>query len=140
MKSSHSWQLLDFQVFLVTNKNTICYLLFACVLSLQDSFQEHYIQTGRYPGPIVSVPRRLWPLITCACWSVLVLIPLCTFLVSLLSTGSTLTILVSLAFCYGGQCPPFKLHARVIICNAPPLYYFVFCLTILQPADFTTQM
>ena len=118
MSSSHYT---DFPVFLGTNKNTIFYLPFACILSLQDSFQEQYIQTGRYPGPIMSSPRRLWPLINWLCWSVLVLFPLCTFLVSLLSTGSTLTILASLAFCYGGQCPPFKPHARVIICHAPPI-------------------
>ncbi|CAL8359648.1 unnamed protein product [Boreogadus saida] len=69
----------------------------------KDGFQEQYIQTGRYPGPIVSAPRRLGPLINWLCWSALVLFPLGAFLVSLFSSGSTLTILASLAFCYGAS-------------------------------------
>ena len=97
--------------------------------SLQDGFQEQYIQTGRYPGPIVSAPRRLGPLINWLCWSALVLFPLGAFLVSLLSSGSTLTILASLAFCYGGQCPPFKHNARGILC-------LLFYLTFRQRAEF----
>ncbi|KAK0139462.1 1-acyl-sn-glycerol-3-phosphate acyltransferase delta [Merluccius polli] len=65
----------------------------------KDNFQEEYIQTGRYPGPIVNSPQRPWPLVNWLCWSVLVLYPLGVFLVSLVSTGSTLSILVSVAFC-----------------------------------------
>ncbi|XP_012714752.2 1-acyl-sn-glycerol-3-phosphate acyltransferase delta [Fundulus heteroclitus] len=58
----------------------------------KDSFQEHYTQTGRFPAPVVSPPRRPWSLINWLFWSCVVLHPLGLLLAQLLSSGSTLTI------------------------------------------------
>ncbi|XP_028324459.1 1-acyl-sn-glycerol-3-phosphate acyltransferase delta isoform X2 [Gouania willdenowi] len=65
----------------------------------KDSFQEQYTQTGRFPGPIVSPPRRLWSLINWLFWSCLMLYPLGVLLTGLISSGSMLSIIVSLVFC-----------------------------------------
>ncbi|XP_026166057.1 1-acyl-sn-glycerol-3-phosphate acyltransferase delta [Mastacembelus armatus] len=65
----------------------------------KDSFQEHYTQTGRFPGPIVDPPRRPWPLINWLFWSCLLLYPLGLLLAQLISSGSMLTIFVSVAVC-----------------------------------------
>ncbi|KAG7277473.1 hypothetical protein CRUP_010621 [Coryphaenoides rupestris] len=70
-----------------------------CAAWLHKLFQERYIQTGRYPGPTLSMPRRPWPLVNWLCWSALVLYPLGLLLLSVLSSGSALKILVSVAFC-----------------------------------------
>uniref|UniRef100_A0A8P4GFN3 1-acyl-sn-glycerol-3-phosphate acyltransferase delta n=1 Tax=Dicentrarchus labrax TaxID=13489 RepID=A0A8P4GFN3_DICLA len=68
----------------------------------KDSFQEHYTQTGRFPGPIVSPPRRPWALINWLFWCCLLLYLLGLLLTQLISSGSMLTILASLAFCSTG--------------------------------------
>uniref|UniRef100_A0A3P8V5E5 1-acyl-sn-glycerol-3-phosphate acyltransferase delta n=1 Tax=Cynoglossus semilaevis TaxID=244447 RepID=A0A3P8V5E5_CYNSE len=65
----------------------------------KDSFQEHYAQTGRYPGPIVSPARRPWTLINWLFWSCLLLYPLGLLLSQLVSSGSVLTLVVSVALC-----------------------------------------
>ncbi|XP_071754120.1 1-acyl-sn-glycerol-3-phosphate acyltransferase delta [Centroberyx gerrardi] len=65
----------------------------------KDSFQEHYTQTGRFPGPVVNPPRRPWTLINWLFWSCLLLYPLGLLLAQLLSSGSVLTVLVSVALC-----------------------------------------
>ncbi|XP_070697284.1 1-acyl-sn-glycerol-3-phosphate acyltransferase delta [Pempheris klunzingeri] len=65
----------------------------------KDGFQEHYAQTGRFPGPIVSPPRRLRVLINWLFWSCLLLYPLGLLLSQLISSGSMLTILASVALC-----------------------------------------
>lgn len=75
---------------------------------LQDSFQEHYTETGRYPGPIVSPPRRPWSLINWLFWSCLLLYPLGLLLAQLISSGSMLTILASVALCSAGWFCTFK--------------------------------
>ncbi|KAK7902165.1 hypothetical protein WMY93_018934 [Mugilogobius chulae] len=65
----------------------------------KDSFQEHYAQTGRFPGPINSPPRRPWSLINWLFWSCLLLFPLFLLFVQLLSSGSMLTIGTTVALC-----------------------------------------
>lgn len=65
----------------------------------KDGFQEDYAQTGRFPGPIVNAPRRPWSLINWLFWSCLLLYPLGLLLAQLISSGSLLTIVVSLAVC-----------------------------------------
>ncbi|KAK1904966.1 1-acyl-sn-glycerol-3-phosphate acyltransferase delta [Dissostichus eleginoides] len=61
----------------------------------KDSFQEHYTQKGCFPGPTVTHPRRPWALINWICWACMLLYPLGLLLVQLVSSGSILTILVS---------------------------------------------
>ncbi|XP_029305353.1 1-acyl-sn-glycerol-3-phosphate acyltransferase delta [Cottoperca gobio] len=65
----------------------------------KDSFQEHYTQTGHFPGTIVSPPRQHWALINWLFWACLLLFPLGLLLVQLVSSGSILTILASVAVC-----------------------------------------
>ncbi|XP_034057760.1 1-acyl-sn-glycerol-3-phosphate acyltransferase delta [Gymnodraco acuticeps] len=61
----------------------------------KDSFQEHYTQKGCFPGPTVTHPRRPWALINWILWACMLLYPLGLLLVQLVSSGSILTILVS---------------------------------------------
>lgn len=75
----------------------------------QDSFQEHYTQTGRFPGPIVTPPRRPWALINWLFWACLLLYPLGLFLAQLLSSGSMLTIAASVVLCSAGG---FFMHSH----------------------------
>ncbi|XP_034754161.1 1-acyl-sn-glycerol-3-phosphate acyltransferase delta isoform X2 [Etheostoma cragini] len=65
----------------------------------KDSFQEHYKQTGRFPGPTVSPPQRPWALINWLFWACLLLYPLGLLLAQLISTASIMTILASVALC-----------------------------------------
>uniref|UniRef100_A0A3B4Y6K2 1-acyl-sn-glycerol-3-phosphate acyltransferase delta n=1 Tax=Seriola lalandi dorsalis TaxID=1841481 RepID=A0A3B4Y6K2_SERLL len=65
----------------------------------KDSFQEHYTQTGCFPGPTVSPPRRPWSLINWLFWCCLLLYPLGLLLTQLFSSGSMLSILASVALC-----------------------------------------
>ncbi|XP_061766408.1 1-acyl-sn-glycerol-3-phosphate acyltransferase delta isoform X2 [Nerophis ophidion] len=65
----------------------------------KDSFQELYMQTGLYPGPTVSPPRRPWSLINWLFWSCLLLYPLGLLLAQLFASGSVTTILASVALC-----------------------------------------
>uniref|UniRef100_A0A3P8T2G7 1-acyl-sn-glycerol-3-phosphate acyltransferase delta n=1 Tax=Amphiprion percula TaxID=161767 RepID=A0A3P8T2G7_AMPPE len=69
----------------------------------KDSFQEHYTETGCFPGPIVSPARRPWSLINWLFWSCLLLYPLALLLIQLISSGSVLTIVVSAAICYAAS-------------------------------------
>lgn len=91
----------------------------------QDSFQEHYTQTGRYPGPIVTPPRRPWSLINWLFWVCLLLYPLGLLLAQLISSGSILTVLASVAFCSAGWFRAFIHHGMVKSpwngCDSPSL-------------------
>lgn len=69
----------------------------------KDSFQEHYSQTGRFPGPTVSPARRPWSLINWLFWSCLLLYPLSLLLIQLISSGSVLTIITSVAICFAAS-------------------------------------
>lgn len=74
----------------------------------QDGFQEQYAQTGRFPSPIVSPPRRPWALINWLLWASLLLYPLGLLLAQLVSSGSPLTIAASVAVCTAGWFLAFK--------------------------------
>ncbi|XP_015237469.1 PREDICTED: 1-acyl-sn-glycerol-3-phosphate acyltransferase delta [Cyprinodon variegatus] len=65
----------------------------------KDGFQEQYAQTGRFPGPITSPPRRPWSLINWLFWSCVVLYPLGLLLAQLLSSGSVFTIVTAVVVC-----------------------------------------
>ncbi|CAB1338472.1 unnamed protein product [Coregonus sp. 'balchen'] len=65
----------------------------------KDKFQEDYSQTGCFPGPKVTPPRRSWALINWLGWTCLLLYPLCLLLVQLVKSGSILTILATVGFC-----------------------------------------
>ncbi|KAJ8385483.1 hypothetical protein AAFF_G00185790 [Aldrovandia affinis] len=65
----------------------------------KDQFQEEYSQTGRFPGPTVSVPRRPWALLNWLCWTCLLTFPLVGLLGRVASTGSSTTILSTVALC-----------------------------------------
>ncbi|XP_053730570.1 1-acyl-sn-glycerol-3-phosphate acyltransferase delta [Synchiropus splendidus] len=69
----------------------------------KDSFQDQYLQTGRFPGPATSPPRRPWSLINWLFWSSLLLYPLGLVLSYLFSSGSLTTIVASLALCMAGS-------------------------------------
>uniref|UniRef100_A0A8C1D7L0 1-acyl-sn-glycerol-3-phosphate acyltransferase delta n=2 Tax=Cyprinus carpio TaxID=7962 RepID=A0A8C1D7L0_CYPCA len=65
----------------------------------KDEFQEHYRQTGRFPGPITSPPHRPWALLNWLFWVCLLVYPLCMLLLQLLLSGSTFTVVCTSAFC-----------------------------------------
>lgn len=89
----------------------------------QDSFQEHYTQTGRYPGPIVTPPRRPWALINWLFWACLLLYPLGLLFAQLISSGSLLTVLASVALCFAGWFHAFmpKVKSPWNGCRSPSL-------------------
>lgn len=65
----------------------------------KDSFQEHYAQTGCFPGPVKTPPRRPWALINWLLWSCLLLYPLSLLFAQLVSAGSVLSISASVVLC-----------------------------------------
>ncbi|XP_017268240.1 1-acyl-sn-glycerol-3-phosphate acyltransferase delta [Kryptolebias marmoratus] len=65
----------------------------------KDRFQEHYSQTGRFPGPVRSPPRRPWSLINWMFWCCVMLYPLGLLLIQLISSGSMFTIVSAVAVC-----------------------------------------
>ncbi|KTF87562.1 hypothetical protein cypCar_00025991 [Cyprinus carpio] len=65
----------------------------------KDEFQEHYRQTGRFPGPITSPPRRPWALLNWLFWVCLLVYPLCMLLLQMLLSGSTFTVFCTCVFC-----------------------------------------
>ena len=69
----------------------------------QDQFQELYAQTGRFPGPTLSLPRRAWSLLNWLVWAGLLLYPLGLVLAQLVQSGSTCSVLASLCLCSMGR-------------------------------------
>ncbi|XP_026872361.2 1-acyl-sn-glycerol-3-phosphate acyltransferase delta isoform X1 [Electrophorus electricus] len=65
----------------------------------KDRFQDEYTQTGHFPGPVVSPPRRPWSLLNWLFWLGLLLAPLCMLLLQLLQSGSALTVATTAVFC-----------------------------------------
>ncbi|XP_013864619.1 1-acyl-sn-glycerol-3-phosphate acyltransferase delta isoform X2 [Austrofundulus limnaeus] len=65
----------------------------------KDGFQDHYSQTGRFPGPVISPPRRPWSLINWIFWCCVTLYPLGLLLNQLISSGSVFTIVSAVAVC-----------------------------------------
>lgn len=58
----------------------------------QDAFQEEYYRTGTFPETPMVPPRRPWTLINWLFWASLLLYPFFRFLVSMVSSGSSLTL------------------------------------------------
>ncbi|PWS22695.1 hypothetical protein DKP78_17020, partial [Enterococcus faecium] len=52
----------------------------------KDTFQEQYVRTGRFPGPLVSPPRQPWPLLNWLFWAGLTLYHLYYLLLQLLQS------------------------------------------------------
>ncbi|XP_066553404.1 1-acyl-sn-glycerol-3-phosphate acyltransferase delta [Amia ocellicauda] len=65
----------------------------------KDAFQEQYCKTGRFPGPTAHPPRRIWPLLNWLFWASVLLYPLFRLLVTLISAGSSVTLLSFAALC-----------------------------------------
>lgn len=58
----------------------------------QDAFQEEYYRTGTFPETPMVPPRRPWTLLNWLFWASLLLYPFFRFLVSMVSSGSSLTL------------------------------------------------
>nr|KAF6503766.1 1-acylglycerol-3-phosphate O-acyltransferase 4 [Rousettus aegyptiacus] len=58
----------------------------------KDAFQEQYCRTGTFPGTPMVPPRRPWALLNWLFWASLLLCPFVRFLVSMVSSGSSLTL------------------------------------------------
>lgn len=58
----------------------------------QDAFQEEYYRTGTFPETPMVPPRRPWTLVNWLFWASLVLYPFFQFLVSMIRSGSSLTL------------------------------------------------
>lgn len=65
----------------------------------KDEFQEQYRLTGRYPGPIISPPRRPWTLINWLFWVSLLLFPLGLLLLQLFHSGSAFSVCTAVLVC-----------------------------------------
>ncbi|KAK1171126.1 1-acyl-sn-glycerol-3-phosphate acyltransferase delta [Acipenser oxyrinchus oxyrinchus] len=59
----------------------------------KDALQEDYYKTGKFPGTAIVPPRRPWSLVNCLFWTSLLLYPFFTFLVSMISGGSSVTLI-----------------------------------------------
>lgn len=58
----------------------------------QDAFQEEYYRTGTFPETPMVPSRRPWTLLNWLFWASLLLYPFFRFLVSMVSSGSSLTL------------------------------------------------
>ncbi|XP_073892887.1 1-acyl-sn-glycerol-3-phosphate acyltransferase delta isoform X2 [Macaca fascicularis] len=58
----------------------------------KDAFQEEYYRTGTFPETPMVPPRRPWTLVNWLFWASLVLYPFFQFLVSMIRSGSSLTL------------------------------------------------
>lgn len=68
----------------------------------QDAFQEEYYRTGVFPETPRVPPRRPWSLVNWLFWASLLLYPFFQFLVSMVSSGSSVTLAsLVLIFCMG---------------------------------------
>ncbi|XP_052007003.1 1-acyl-sn-glycerol-3-phosphate acyltransferase delta isoform X1 [Xyrauchen texanus] len=65
----------------------------------KDQFQEDYRQTGQFPGPTMSPPRRPWSLLNWLFWVCVLVYPLCMLLLQLLLSGSTFSIISTFVIC-----------------------------------------
>ena len=68
----------------------------------QDAFQEEYYRTGVFPETPWVPPRRPWSLVNWLFWASLLLYPFFRFLVSMVSSGSSVKLAsLVLIFCVG---------------------------------------
>ncbi|XP_036981949.2 1-acyl-sn-glycerol-3-phosphate acyltransferase delta isoform X2 [Artibeus jamaicensis] len=58
----------------------------------KDAFQEQYYRTGTFPETPMVPPRRPWTLLNWLLWASLLLYPFFRFLISMVSSGSSLTL------------------------------------------------
>nr|XP_035153002.1 1-acyl-sn-glycerol-3-phosphate acyltransferase delta isoform X1 [Callithrix jacchus] len=58
----------------------------------KDAFQEEYYRTGTFPETPMVPPRRPWTLVNWLFWASLMLYPFFQFLVSMIRSGSSLTL------------------------------------------------
>lgn len=79
-----------------------CLRLFFLIPTPQDAFQEEYYRTGVFPETPWVPPRRPWSLVNWLFWASLLLYPFFQFLVSMVSSGSSVTLAsLVLIFCMG---------------------------------------
>ena len=114
------------------------YWVVFALMHLQDSFQEHYAQTGCFPGPTVSPARRPWALINWLFWSCLLLYPLGLLLVQLISSGSMLTISASVVVCSAGWF--HTLEVRSPWYGFGRLFVFILMIQIIFVTTYGTRM
>uniref|UniRef100_A0A3B4ZLQ1 1-acylglycerol-3-phosphate O-acyltransferase 3 n=1 Tax=Stegastes partitus TaxID=144197 RepID=A0A3B4ZLQ1_9TELE len=64
----------------------------------QDALQEGYNKEGKFPGPTIIPPRRLWTLLNFLFWATLLLSPLIKFACGVAVSGSPLLIIGFIIF------------------------------------------
>uniref|UniRef100_A0A3Q4HV11 1-acylglycerol-3-phosphate O-acyltransferase 3 n=1 Tax=Neolamprologus brichardi TaxID=32507 RepID=A0A3Q4HV11_NEOBR len=64
----------------------------------QDALQEMYNKEGKFPGPTIIPPRRLWTLLNFLFWATLLLSPLINFACGVVVSGSPLLIIGFILF------------------------------------------
>lgn len=89
-------QILSFQIKLSTKVTTI-------FPNSQDALQEMYNKEGKFPGPTIIPPRRLWTLLNFLFWATLLLSPLINFACGVVVSGSPLLIIGFILFLIVGR-------------------------------------
>lgn len=89
-------QFLSFQIKLSTKVTTI-------FPNSQDALQEIYNKEGKFPGPTIIPPRRLWTLLNFLFWATLLLSPLINFACGVVVSGSPLLIIGFILFLIVGR-------------------------------------
>lgn len=69
----------------------------------QDALQENYNKEGKFPGPTIIPPRRLWTLLNFLFWATLLLSPLIKFACGVAVSGSPLLIIGFILFLIVGE-------------------------------------
>ncbi len=69
----------------------------------QDALQEIYNKEGKFPGPTIIPPRRLWTLLNFLFWATLLLSPLIKFAYGVAVSGSPLLIIGFIIFLFIGR-------------------------------------
>ncbi|XP_054869032.1 1-acyl-sn-glycerol-3-phosphate acyltransferase gamma-like [Amphiprion ocellaris] len=64
----------------------------------KDALQEMYSKEGKFPGPTIIPPRRLWTLLNFLFWATLLLSPLIKFACGVVVSGSPLLIIGFIIF------------------------------------------
>lgn len=97
----------------------------------QDALQENYNKEGKFPGPTIIPPRRLWTLLNFLFWATLLLSPLINFACGVAVSGSPLLIIGFIIFLIIGrltvQRPPPPKKAFVLSLNRPRSLQYFFC-------------
>lgn len=93
----------------------------------QDALQEMYNKEGKFPGPTIIPPRRLWTLLNFLFWATLLLSPLINFACGVVVSGSPLLIIgfilfliiggLSFTFCDSLNFMSFVHFAVAVLCS-----------------------